>query len=123
MSFNNHDAEDPNGKRYGQKKEVVKNTNPALDEISNLMKDKTFGLPIKELFTQENYEQKKERFSKTEDFLAKLISETNDQKLMHTFLRWQELRNQLNTMYVQEIEKIVFNSSEKISTDFKQREL
>jgi hypothetical protein len=121
MSFNNHDADDPNGKLYGQKRELTKNNNPAVDEISNLMKDKSFGLPMQELFLKENYEQKKERFSKTEDFLAKLISETNDEKLMHTFLRWQELRNQLNQMYLQEVESIISNSEPKINTDFTEK--
>ena len=61
------------------------------NELTLLITDKLYGLPMAEIFYRETYDAKKERFSKTEDFLAKLISETNDEKLMHTFLRWQEL--------------------------------
>lgn len=80
-------------------------TNPYLNEITELTKDAKYGLPMQENLTIETYCEKKERFSKTEDFLANLISETNDDKLMHTFLRWQNLRNELNQMYVEELEK------------------
>lgn len=96
----------------------MKEHNPLEEEISKTIRDKTYGLPLKESWTQETYKQKKERFSRTEDFLLKLISETEDEKLMHTFLRWQELRNQLNQMYVNEIEKLVAEPIEKINTDF-----
>jgi len=96
----------------------MKEHNPLDEEISKTIRDKAFGIPLKENWTQETYEQKKERFSKTEDFLVRLISETNDEKLMYTFLRWQELRNQLNADYVKEIEKIIDNKGVEIDTDF-----
>lgn len=114
MSFHNHD-EDAN-KRYG-KRESLPTKNPQTLEIDNLTKDKLFGLPMQELFIKENYDQKKERFSKTEDFLTILISETNNEKLTHTFLRWKELRNQLNQMYVENLEKIALESGNKLNTN------
>jgi len=88
----------------------MKEKNPNIQEITELVKDKEYGLPMQDKMTIETYDEKKERFSKTEDFLAKLISETNDNKLMHTFLRWQNLRNQLNQMYVSELEKTLNKS-------------
>jgi hypothetical protein len=99
----------------------MKEKNPLDEEISKTIQDKAYGLPLKETLAQETYEQKKERFSKTEDFLAKLISETEDEKLMYTFLRWQELRNKLNIMSLTEIEKEIekISSGSEINTEFK----
>jgi len=119
MSFNNHDEEDPNGKRYGAKREQTKNSNPAIDEISNLVKDRFFGLPMQEVWTKETYDEKKQRFSKLEDLLIEEIAKPENDKLMHVFTRWKDIRHELNEMYFDEIKKIIEVKENQINTDFK----
>lgn len=87
-------------------------------QIVNLVKDNFFGLPMQENLTKETYEEKKQRFSKLEDLLIKEIAETENEKLMWIFTRWQDIRHELNEIYIQNLESIVSQKENKITTDF-----
>jgi len=92
------------------------------NEIDDLLRDKVYGLPMHNKLTIETYNEKKERFSKLEDFLMNQISETENEMLMHTFLRWQKTRSELNQMYTDEMSKLV-NSENQLNTNWEDSEL
>lgn len=92
----------------------MKEHNPLNEQIALSIKDKMYGLPLKE-WKDETYDTKKGRFIEIENSLMNQIADLGDDKLMHTFLRWQEIRNELNKMYVESIETVLSDS--KINTD------
>jgi len=98
----------------------MENRTNEIREIDDLIRDKIYKLPMHDKLTIETYYEKKERFSKLEDFLMNQIADTGNEKLMHTFSRWQEARNELNQMYVDEISKLV-NTENQFNTNWNEK--
>lgn len=88
----------------------MKDTKQESVEITDLINDRFYGLPMQKDWLKESYNDKKERFSKLEDCLMNQIAETENPKLMHTFLRWQKVRGELNQNFNNEISVKVDNN-------------
>jgi len=58
-----------------------------------------------------NYESVKIDFDDKEADLVKLISESGNDRLMETFLEWQNIRNYLNENFVKHLENLVSDSN------------